>query len=474
MCSLGGWYCFGKARPHPEVLKGILLAGRENGNKGSKDATGIAWRAPDGTITLRKHHQDSPEFIKEIPDEKWAEISKSPLGLLHNRAVTKGKASDNANNHPIDAYGWVVTHNGTLANDEDVFYYHKETRPCEVDSVAINMLLSRQPNYPECFRELTVLSGGCTAAMWKVSAPENLALVRLGPNELFLWEHRDVIYWSSTPLAASALPYKAFASLVFQNTSRLPEDRLLVMTPEKVRSFALSRSPFFYPIKVKSASSQTGSESAAGSSSQEKDSPGSSPSSTGTGAVLSEAETKSFIWKGTGRVTLPSHTIPILKPAAIVEEMVPEWDNLYRLIKETRERHKPGTESKEFTPGKTTVRTGYGTWYFESQPVALPSGLTIIVRREFTPAKRQKPFLYEVFGTSFPRLPIPKADSGTPYDKILLLEQFNIKSVNEHHVSSLAYGYMCPVCGAKETVSAWTNNLMRCYFCGIQSRLGVS
>lgn len=465
MCCIGGWYCWSDKRPAPQVIEGMLLAGRTRG----QDAAGLAWRDSSGQIKIIKERGDAKDFVKKIDEPMWAEITGSRIGLLHNRAKTKGTEWKTENNHPVSAFGWVVVHNGTLQNDDDVFAYHGIERPAEVDTVAINMLLSRQKDYLSSFRELTVTSGGLTAAMWKVDEPDNLGIIRLGPNELFLWEQEKILYWSSSPVAGQALPYKALGSLVFQNTAFMPEDRLLVLTPEKARTFALTRNPFLPPRKVVPYTPPTGwtktpekSAIPAGTTSQESAGLDSDPSpSTGS---ASETTTTSFAkptfsWKGPGRVG------KFVKPPPMFEEMAPEFYNLFEIM----------TRVRDAEPPYCAIRTGYGTWHFHREPSTLKDG-EFYVARDFSPAKRQKTLFEIVFGEVYKKLPIHReaVDAFSPDDGKLVLEEFVTKmKMGTTGALLQKMGYMCPVCGITLRTAEWEQNLMRCKFCGIRSEVGA-
>lgn len=66
--------------------------------------------------------------------------------LAHTRAGSKGSPRQDANNHPVVAPGMVLTHNGILSNDEEI-YKMLGVEPTEgiVDSLAAAYLLSYGP-----------------------------------------------------------------------------------------------------------------------------------------------------------------------------------------------------------------------------------------------------------------------------------------------------------------------------------------
>lgn len=421
MCSIGGWYSQGRSRPKPEFIRDLLLLGERKGS----DATGIAWRDAAGVIRIIKDKSKAKEFVPRLTDDQWRAIAQSPIGLLHNRAKTKGSEQKDHNNHPIAEFGWIVIHNGTLRNDDDLFMYHKVARPAEVDTVAINLLLSRTDAWPECFRELTVAEGGLTAAMWKAADPDRLGLIRLGDNELYLWYHDDVIYWSSVPQAGQALPYRGLGSLAFQSSAWMPEGRLLVLEPGGARTFALKRRPFVLPRAASIIS----------------------PSVATPVTVVSAkppANTKpSYQWSRSN-----AGHFPILKdkPPPMFEEIRPVWDDLLA------ENHAARTA------GHGSLRTPYGTWRFWPQTVTLPSGTTTAVMREFKPCKRQKAFLASVYGNQL-KLPVLSNDTTLPP---IPLEKFSISNA----AGVVLPGFMCPACGIVAPSTHWKPT-PRCSFCRV-------
>lgn len=476
MCCIGGWYCSGKKRPHPEMLKGMLLAGRTRGI----DATGVAWRAPDDRIMFSKEKEDAKDFIGHISKESWEEIANSPIGLLHNRAKTKGTEWKPENNHPVVAFGWVVVHNGTLVNDDDLFAYHGITRPADVDSIAINMLLSREKKFPDCFRQLTTVSGGCTAAMWNVDHPDEIGIIRLGPNELFMWEWDDILYWSSSPHAGQVLPYRALGSLAFQNTAMLPEDRLLVLGPaQKARTFTLTRSPFTPVKKPVSAPYTTFPASAASSTNsaaatKEPESSGDDgsewePGKTSSGSEASTEAKPSFKWEGGDRRFCAINGGAVIKPPPVFEQIPITWFDMFEI---NRRILKAGPGE----PHYVQLKTAYGTWHLKEEMLAFKDGgTTKIVRREFSPAKRMKPFFLDVFGEAVPSFPLGEAaaNRGT-FDNKFPLEPFWLKLKLGDKSSIETLGYMCPVCGVTLQGREWDEQKLKCRWCKVQSFLAVS
>lgn len=140
MCGIAGISLSDRdARRNPApALTAALLRGIE---PRGRDATGIAWRANDQQIWLSK----AAEPASTLADSLAAHTDGIRTVITHTRFATKGDPADNLNNHPIDHDGVVLTHNGTLSNDDDLFDVLGAPRYANVDSEAIAALLSWGP-----------------------------------------------------------------------------------------------------------------------------------------------------------------------------------------------------------------------------------------------------------------------------------------------------------------------------------------
>ncbi len=473
MCSIHGWYAWGSSRPDPITLRGMLLCGAERGGSApnySNDATGVAYLR-DGGIKIIKDSGKAKEFVNNVTPEQWALVANSPRGLMHNRARTKG-AINEVNNHPLSADGWVVVHNGTINNDDDLFGHFKVPRSAEVDSITIPLVLSQGKDYLDSLRQLSVLSGGVTTAMWKVDEPDLMAVGRWGPNELYLWwdDAARIVYWSSAYSSSVYFESKGMGSLRFQTVTRLPEDRILLLSPEKARTFSLKRRPFLLPLDelkayrasltpatpLRGPAGTTGTVHAGFTrSTTTHHTPGSSGKSPNPSPLPTTGTGSRTRWKWAPLADVKNKPLPI---AEQVEATFMARDDVMKSLGE------------KGVPGYVTVLTAYGTWHWST--VAMSSG-EIKTMRWFKPARRTKPFMQSVYGT-IPTLPIiRKPDEAHPYDGKMYLERFNIIETSSAGVSTIRPGFMCPVCGVTQSTITWTYWEHTCRWCDVRSILPV-
>lgn len=490
MCSIGGWYAWGKARPSVEIVQGLLRAGATHGGtalSGSNDATGVAYLAngPNPVIMIAKDSLPAKDFLGGSKKEFWEEVAASPRALLHNRAKTRGTINQ-ASNHPLDYFGYVTVHNGTLINDTDLFDHFQIQRPADVDSVAIPLVVSQGKDLEDGLRHLSVLGGGCTTALWRPAEPDRMALARLGPNDLYLWYELqgdgDILYWSSAYAAGAYLHAISKGSLRFQQVTRLQDERVILLTPEKVRTFSLKRRPFTHPSPaarlplLPAHSPKVSSGTLSYSATQ--DGRGLRGSHTVTDLIPAGERAKAkygaaagvgdwitfrdrpglkfrFKWEQLGDfgacVGLKT------KPFPMFENMKPRWLNKVDIV--------AGLLAQTAAGGYTSERTPYGTWHFR----LVTEGSSKVIYPEFKPIKRMKPYLHGLFGKNYD---LPLARDGEAVhicDGHLPLESFTIIEQNSTPVTIHKFGWMCPVCGIAAESGKWDKAGYRCHFCGIQS-----
>lgn len=387
---------------------------------------------------IRKAPMAADKFIASINDDEWAEIAQSSKALLHTRAQTKGDPNKNVNNHPVTGFNWLVTHNGTVYNDDDLFDYTGEVRPAEVDSIAIPLALSRGTSYEDSIHQSTLLAGTATFAAWSLEAPERLALVRLGSNELWLFydEARSILYWSSAAMAGQVMPSKMLGSIVFLTMGKLHDERALLLSPDRTgtRTFKLTRNPFTYR-KPKALPPPAGTPSI----------PRDSVTSPGT----HRSDTKDSTWMQASKWRWEQTDKKTRYPAPMVEEIRPRWLYIDEIERELKGN--PGL-------GYYSLRTPYGTWSFSLNRV---SG---VVERNFRPCKRLKDFYYNTYKEK-PSLPVYNEAEHTWWDNRETLQIFSLVDG-----SATISGRLCPWCGISMPSSNWHTHLFRCPFCLIKSK----
>ena len=135
MCGIAGLY-----NPHRELVdwdavfnlwKGIADRGRQ--------ASGMAWvdgEKGNWKIKVMKSARSPTEMEAFMGDV--ARKSKRPiLIIMHTRFATQGSTTDNRNNHPVLSGDVVLTHNGVIWNDEEVFEALGKVAEYDVDTEAI-------------------------------------------------------------------------------------------------------------------------------------------------------------------------------------------------------------------------------------------------------------------------------------------------------------------------------------------------
>lgn len=94
----------------------------------------------------------SAEELYEDKDKKAIMPARARVFGAHTRAATKGDPKDNSNNHPVYYRDVWVTHNGVIANDEQIKSWHHlkdKENVAEVDSAAIAVLLSEIKDFTD-------------------------------------------------------------------------------------------------------------------------------------------------------------------------------------------------------------------------------------------------------------------------------------------------------------------------------------
>lgn len=165
-----------------------------------RDSTGFGWGQKD---------DEDHVYYAKLPGKATKVADTLPLPgrgihtlMAHTRHGTKGRASDNDNNHPIVAEHIVCVHNGRVDNDDDLIDMAgmKESRLGIVDSWAIPAVLARQEQLGASTTDLLELIEGCAAIAWMSShEPGVLHLARLSTRPLTLgWTKRGDLVFAST------------------------------------------------------------------------------------------------------------------------------------------------------------------------------------------------------------------------------------------------------------------------------------
>lgn len=161
-----------------------------------KDATGICSIMSDGDFQLYKKDVSASEFINCRP-----KLPKRPQTImLHTRYATQGHQSWNRNNHPIVYNDIVVTHNGHIINDDDIFWEEDLKRMAKVDSEAIAALFHKY-TIDKAHIPLQKLDGNLAVAVADTNTPRKLVLAKGVGSPLFVWKAKEGVLWASTQIA---------------------------------------------------------------------------------------------------------------------------------------------------------------------------------------------------------------------------------------------------------------------------------
>ena len=454
MCSISGFYCYANHRPHPETLKGLMLACQTRGSS----AAGMAYMTAKSEIMIRKQKGPAKDLVEGMSTEAWDEVAASPRALFHARATTKGTENDNENNHPVSHAGWVVVHNGHITNDDELFEYYKADRYAAVDTAAIPLVLKQGKDYEDSLRQLSILAGNASIAVWSLAEPDKIAIARLGTNDVyfFLDPSHEILYWCSTPLAGRSIPGYRVKNLGFFTVSKLHEDKLAVLSPkmDDMRLLKIERRPFS-PVRYRVLAVYASGIGASGATPTP-------PTVLGDRiGFVSKHENKTrgkdsraFTW-GQPNAALKG------KPDIDTSQVQSNWFDWTVIRQKIADYAAQGGKHIVFTQP-----TAYGRWMFDCVDSSATAKLTAV----FLPAKRIKKYWRRHFAEELPDLRLPT--ELAKLDRIMTLEEFSfIEQTNDAPPGRIyIMGYMCPWCGVTGKTHEWSRLEFRCPACGIISR----
>jgi predicted glutamine amidotransferase len=248
MCGIAGVHFFNSKKTsfktwEKEMLVNELLLGIEH--RGT-DATGIATIRGNGDIWIEKAELEAKEFVKHRTslDKRVKTI------LLHTRYATKGHQSNNLNNHPVVNDNAVITHNGHIRNDDDVFKENSDlNRTAEVDSEAIAALFNKY-GVEKAHLALQELEGGFAIAAIDQRIPTALVLAKGKTSPLTYYKNNDFIVWASESRVIEIAFDKVNSSLgvKFGDVDYLKEGEILYMDHGKMENleFKVKETPFVF------------------------------------------------------------------------------------------------------------------------------------------------------------------------------------------------------------------------------------
>lgn len=408
MCGLSGWFCFGDARPEQHEIRRLWMAQLPRGT----NACGSAFLRHD-KWTISKSSAKLDEYLETLTRDQWRDLLASPIALLHTRATTKGSEKNYQNNHPVSAYGWVLTHNGTLRNDDKLFKFfadqEKVERIGQVDTAAINLVLSRGKTFPEALGGIGTLTGTATFVAAHSGVRDAIMLGRWEGKPLaLLWDHaRQIFFWSSEESGLSA--GFRIAGITFHTTAWLPNRYGLILSRETgISSYAIPASSFDSD-HVSFVVQTVGSPSNYPSVGKHFPTP--------VGSVAWEEKPVDHA------------------PSPNFEGVIAAWQDQLFLSKHLIDQY---------------ITTGYGQWIIRTNGDRL-----------FRPTREIKRYWKSLFNKKI-KLPAD-GDTREMLNNMASLERVSIRTGG----AIREIGYMCGWCGVMANFMAWEKQKGVCFACGV-------
>jgi len=194
MCGIAG-YCL-NSKEHNSNQTGLTAQMLLDIEHRGQHATGAAWiNAATGNRVISKAAMSASKFIKTKTGRRAC--LDATTAILHTRFATKGTPQVNQNNHPIPRGKIVLTHNGHVNNDRELFKELKVKRHAQVDSEAIAALIAFG-DAP--IVELLPRLQGTAALAWIEQGRSNtLHLARVNSSPLWIGQTRtgSLVYGST-------------------------------------------------------------------------------------------------------------------------------------------------------------------------------------------------------------------------------------------------------------------------------------
>lgn len=199
MCGIAGFCLTPKEHQRASVndLAGQMLLDIEHRGQ---HATGCAWINTRGKRTIKKAPIAASLLVKQATNL----CDNAATAILHTRWATQGTPKNNSNNHPIPRGRIVLTHNGHISNDQELFKQLRVPRHAAVDSEAVAALLAFSKDAP--WQALTQVRGTAALAWLEQDAPNTLHLARVNSSPLWMAQtkHGSLVYGSTQQTVENA------------------------------------------------------------------------------------------------------------------------------------------------------------------------------------------------------------------------------------------------------------------------------
>jgi glucosamine 6-phosphate synthetase-like amidotransferase/phosphosugar isomerase protein len=178
------------------AAQALLAAIAERG----ADAVGYAHRSPGGEISVHKQRTGASALLDRISIPAGATEA-----LIHVRDYTKGHPNIEANNHPV-CHGPVVgIHNGTIANDDEIFERDGFVRAAPEMTVDSEVIFAVAGVSDDVSRALEELRGSMATAWLDERKEKSVFLARGVGRPLWLGTTRHEAFFASTEHALEVL-----------------------------------------------------------------------------------------------------------------------------------------------------------------------------------------------------------------------------------------------------------------------------
>ncbi len=216
MCRQTGLILGEKRRGKREcdVMLDVFTEVLVRSERGGPHATGVAVLRDDGHHAIAKGPIPAREFVGrgEFLDAVGRFDGRATALLGHTRWRTRGSERNNANNHPVRAAGCCCTHNGTVANADELFREYGYERAGEVDSEILcrmaGAVMGPDGIDPEGLLRLVAPCRGQISAVLVAEGAPGRVLVLKGNMPLefrYSRKHRAVAYASDGRLLDDAI-----------------------------------------------------------------------------------------------------------------------------------------------------------------------------------------------------------------------------------------------------------------------------